>query len=168
MLSSRKFASTKSRTVPLRSALIMFPPCKTLHGFIRNVCFAHYSLKNIPLRSALIIFPPCKTLHGFIRNVCFAHYSLKNIRYEDFYCTFSIHLPENDQKIQPFSWFFSIELSPTCFERKFVHLQDVCTSSWQYFTMRLYEESGHWYDTVDISNVVSAIRLLIKMHGEVL
>jgi len=58
----------------------------------------------------------------------------------------------------------------TCFEQIIVHHQEVCTSSLQYFAMHLFKESSCWHDTIDssINHIMSATRLLIKMHGKIL
>ena len=51
-----------------------------------------------------------------------------------------------------------IKLYSTYFEHTIVHNQVVCTSSLQYFTMHLYEESIRWHDMIEF----------IKMHGKIL
>jgi hypothetical protein len=60
-----------------------------------------------------------------------------------------IHICEKDQQNKMHT-FISITLSPTCLEQITVHHQEVCTSSLQYFTVHLYEESSHWHDPMHV------------------
>jgi len=42
-------------------------------------------------------------------------------------------------------------------EQIIVHHQEVCTSSLQYFTVHLYEESSGWHDTIDAQSSINRI-----------
>jgi hypothetical protein len=60
----------------------------------------------------------------------------------------SIYLRKTNNR-HTFSYkFISIKLSSTCFKQITLHHQDFCTSSLQYFTVNLYEESSRRHNKI--------------------